>query len=508
MLSMLSCLALSSCGRGAIGEALRPEERTATEAMGEAEPAFDCTAVAPASEPLVVDWPDQQRMDLALAVQEGVAVVHYGCDGLHLVKHCSIDGSYRFAGAGIMKRVLSLDTKDAVQATLPVQGIEFSAGVGGESKIDVATAIIGRRATLVSGPTKSDLRGECDAATHYVRSAYIGAFSMGQGTAGQARVAAEVFQAGASADSSSTKSVLATDGDLSACEAYESGDPPPKCQSIVRLEIYPISPVAAATAGTDAPAPEAKNDAPLTNVCMDGFVSSEGRCVRKEQAPTYRCDPTDLAECEDQCGRGNGDSCYNAAQLLHKSGIHAPGTTVPPGQDYESMLAKAAPLYEMACNADVGAACNQLAGLYSSGQGGMPKDPKKAEEIYMKACGQLMHGLACSNFAGAIAFGKVGKKDPKRVADLYGRACDLGNAGGCGSLGRMFVEGTNGARRDADRGMSALVVACNEAKMPSLCYMVSEYYQKGKFVTKDLDRAAAYKDKACAYGLKSDMCAR
>ena len=506
-LLVLSTLALgSACGKGAVGEAVRPDERTASEAMGEETPAFDCTAVAPASEPLVVDWPDQQRMDLALALQEGVAVVHYGCDGLRLIKHCAIEGSYRFAGAGMMQRVISLDSKDSVQASLPLQGVKLSAEVGGSSKIDIATAIIGRKGTLVTEPATADLKGECEGATHYVRAAYVGAFSMATGTMGQARAAAEIFKAGASADSSSAKSMLATDGDLTACESYEGGStPPPKCQTPVRLEISPIVEGGAAPAAATPPAAQG-SDPPLSNVCVEGFVFSQGRCIRKTEEAGYRCDPSNLQECEDQCGRGNGDSCYNAGQLLHRAGIHRPGTPVPPGEDYESMLKKAAPFYEQGCKADVAPACNQLAGLYGNGQGGMPKDPKKAEELLLRACGPLMYAQACSNLASKIQFSKGGKAQIKRVLELYQRSCDLGSPGGCGSLGSLLVEGKNGAPKDPVKGMAVLEAACDEAKMPSLCWQISDYAAKGKFVRKDPARAADYMKKACAFGLKSKEC--
>ncbi len=76
---------------------VRPEEATAADALGEdGKPA--CRAVAAYGEPLIVDWKSTDRLDLELAMKEGVAVVAYTCDRFKLLKRCKIEGSYGACG--------------------------------------------------------------------------------------------------------------------------------------------------------------------------------------------------------------------------------------------------------------------------------------------------------------------------------------------------------------------------------------------------------------------------
>jgi hypothetical protein len=493
--ALLLCF-VSSCGKGAVGEAVRPDERSGAEAMGEAPAKFDCTAVAPAAEPLVVDWADHERMDLGIKLrEEGVAVVHYGCDGLRLLKHCKIDGGYNFAGSAASTVVIELKSADAVQASLPMQGIKFAAEVSGDSQIDVATAIIGRLGTMVTAPTKGDAKGECDGATHYVRSAYVGAFAMATGTKGKAAAAAEVFKFSASGSSESSRHALTTDGELGVCEAYDPDAnpdaPPGKCRAAIRLELAPLAEGAAAK-----PPPNPEKEG-LANSCPAGFVSANGACERPAAAPAYRCDRANFEDCKTQCEKGNADSCYNAGL-----GPLSEKPVAPNDPNYAKTKQAKAPFMEKACAGGVGLACNSLAIDHDSKNSGM-LNPPKAVEYFKRACYDLFLGASCMFLSSKHLEGKGVPKDPRKAVALLERACNIGYASGCNRLGEWYLQGSSVAKvaKNPKKGIEVMKSACEQGKVGYSCLALAKY-----FTTKKDPAAAQYKAKGCALEPKSFDC--
>ena len=69
---------------------MRPKEATAATALQEGEPAV-CKDVKSGGEPLIVDWKQEQRGNLEIAMKDGVAVVAYSCDAIKLLDswHCA-----------------------------------------------------------------------------------------------------------------------------------------------------------------------------------------------------------------------------------------------------------------------------------------------------------------------------------------------------------------------------------------------------------------------------------
>jgi uncharacterized protein len=89
-----------------------------------------------------------------------------------------------------------------------------------------------KRTSLAMGHTPTT-------ATHFFRSADIGAFALRSGTAGSVRSAAELFGAGVTASSKSSRLVTNTDGDYAACAQATAAAtrPPPRCSAAVRLQL-------------------------------------------------------------------------------------------------------------------------------------------------------------------------------------------------------------------------------------------------------------------------------
>src|SRR5262245_66516470 len=92
------------CGPGGVADKIRPNDPTAAGALGEG----DCHDTAKGGEPLVVDWKDEQRGDLEIAMKQGVAVVAYSCQGIKLLPDCKVEGSYGFMGMTKKESVVRL----------------------------------------------------------------------------------------------------------------------------------------------------------------------------------------------------------------------------------------------------------------------------------------------------------------------------------------------------------------------------------------------------------------
>src|SRR5687767_1442792 len=78
---LLALTALSTaCGAGGAGKAVRPDDPTAANAIGD-KPLTEtgggggavCTVVPNAVEPLIVDWSSSAQVDLGVAMKSGVA---------------------------------------------------------------------------------------------------------------------------------------------------------------------------------------------------------------------------------------------------------------------------------------------------------------------------------------------------------------------------------------------------------------------------------------------------
>jgi TPR repeat protein len=77
--------------------------------------------------------------------------------------------------------------------------------------------------------------------------------------------------------------------------------------------------------------------------------------------------------------------------------------------------------------------CNNLAVLYQNARG-VARNQAKAAALYERAC-EAGHALGCANLGAMVERGHGVPKDTARAATLYKRACDGGNLQGCSNLG-------------------------------------------------------------------------
>lgn len=518
-------LSLVACGggAGAPAQSVRPTAQTASQAMGEKPDAeAACRDVNREGKPLIVDWKPEQRGDLEVAMSGGVAVVAYDCKRLELLSDCKAEGSYGFKGVVLKQQLIRLSDADEVKVNLPLSGPLLAAKLGGElgrgTTLDLATALVGNRVSTRAQVARSELSGRCDGATHFVRGANIGAFVMQTGEEARLASAAEVFGAGASARSQSSKLARQEDGSLDACKAItsEMDRPPANCGALVRLHLVAI------TAAPEKPAAPAPN-ATFVKVheeeegCPAGMLFAGGKCV----APTatvdkHVCKQGDVPDCTKQCDAGEAWSCSRlgtayvtatgvaedatrgatlykkSCELGHPGGCSNFGLMLSKGSGVTRDDALAAKQFERACSGGDAVGCFNLGAMHFEGRG-VGKDEAKAAGFFKQSC-DGGSAAGCVNLGAAFDDGLGVPKDQAKARTLFRRACEGDKAEGCTNLGVVSADDPKAAVKAYTRGC--------ELGSAKACDYLGKRYAKGDGVDKDGAKAKELQKRSCDLGHK------
>ncbi len=480
----LVLLAPLGCQR-TVGDALRPDDHTGAGVTG-AE--LDCGATPGRIKPLVVDWDPDARVDLEAAMQGGVVVVKYECPNVVILPGCTVEGSYSYAGVSRKEQVIQMQNMDDVHANIPISSATVGAEIQSGRAIDLATVLVGRRSTTLASLSREGLSGECEGATHFVRSASLGAFSMATGSKGSAGVVVEMFGYGGGASSDSTRQALNSDGNLDSCRTSDPGSPTPpsECQAPVRIELIPVG-EGAGSKSADEDGEETKTAA-AENPCMPGYVFSAGMCTRPSEAAAHLCAPEDEAECKTECDKGSAESCFNLGRILAR-------------RHWMDDLAPARGPLEKACTADIAESCT-LIGEVLWGMADPEENAAAADQAINQAYGFVMRGCqggdgyGCELAGDIMADEKLPSHDEAAAFELYARACDLGSGVGCSFAADRLFEG-KGVAKNLERGLETLLRSCESGSVDE-CAEFGEVLAEGRHgVPKDLKVAAKFLSHAC-----------
>lgn len=191
-----------------------------------------CDPVAGYATTLIVDWPRDEVIDLELVAREGLAVVAYDCNGIHLVKGCRAEGAYTYEGIERQEQKLLLTTADEIRAYLPRAGERLAQEVAAEvargGGLELRIVTVGRRAASSQSVREEHLAGACAEATHLVRHVALGAF--------------EMSRADASPRTTDGQRSLARGGDYASCAQAAIGATSTRgCDAAVLLDLAPIA---------------------------------------------------------------------------------------------------------------------------------------------------------------------------------------------------------------------------------------------------------------------------
>jgi hypothetical protein len=200
------------------------------------------------------------------------------------------------------------------------------------------------------------------------------------------------------------------------------------------------------------------------------------------------------------CMRGDAGSCNALADMYYKE----EGVKQNMSRAHELYL-HAAALYLPECTGGSADACSNLAGLYEDGKG-VEKNASRADFLYKQGiefntekcntgdkeiCARL--GLYYS--VGSYPF----QKDYVKAAELYAKACNLGEAyWGCIQLSTAYELG-NGVPKNIEQAINFDIKGCDLGE-PYGCWEAGTFYDLGEYLPPDYARAAALYSRACNGG--------
>jgi len=323
-------------------------------------------------------------------MQGRISVVAWDCRSLRVLPECYVEGAYGYQATSPKEQSVQLTDADEVSATLPLSGArlagQFDNDFASGTSLDLALVMIGKRTTPRTSITRDDLRGNCAGASHVVKSATLGAFTLATGERARVRSVADLFGAQVALKSQSGKSTFLRDGSLDACNSAQgaAGAPPIGCNAVLRLELLPL----------EMPEP------PITLIAEETAAGIRGKFC------------PNIADCEQRCDAREGAAC-NALMVVYAIGDRVPRD-----------LGRASALAKRACDLDDMNACTLLGisliteGPYANVDRGL---------AYLQhACDRGTPG-ACSALASSRH--NAGNQPE---ADYYAkRACELGSKSDC-----------------------------------------------------------------------------
>jgi hypothetical protein len=467
--------ALVSCGAGNV---VRPDDPTYASTVGApTSGGAICRDVKAQGSPLIVDWRPEDRTDLEVAMKAGVAFVHYDCNGIKLLPDCRARGAYGFVGTTRKEQIISLRSADEAKANLPFNGGSLGAQIGRNASLDIGLVMVGKRSTTFGAVAPEDMKGTCEGATHFVRAATLGAYAMQTDTAGAVSSAAQLFDVGASAGSSSAKSAANKDGDLAACQQADpdAPKPPGQCAALLRVQLVPIGSDAGAASGNGG-----------SIACPAGLVPTNGKCSPPLDEAMKQCHAGDAAACETGCRANVVESCDEWGSLLIGKAMSEKSTA------YDGTMVEA---FRRACDLKNEVDCAMLAINYASGRG-VPRDGSKALGLAVEAC-QGGAAVGCTVIAGMYDRGMGVPVDRARATRLAERACNAGDSIGCTMAAQAYMEGRPGIAVDRTKMADYLERACVAGEAWG-CVNAGKAYETGDGVQASAATARDLYRRACA----------
>jgi uncharacterized protein len=174
-------------------------------------------------------------------MRSSVAILQYDESAVRLLPSCKADGANVYAPSTRADYSVQLQTADQLREVLPTTGAAIASKLDPEllhgAAIDVAMISIGSKTTTRRSLRRSELKGDCERATHFVRRAALGAFVIRLGTK-KKHVNAEMM----SRPDAPSNTFLGGDGSIAACQRATplATEPPPDCQAVLRVELQRI----------------------------------------------------------------------------------------------------------------------------------------------------------------------------------------------------------------------------------------------------------------------------
>lgn len=275
--------------------------------------------------PLIIEWPAHDRSTLETLVAGGqqlVAVRYEGCE-MELVRGCAAPGQYRYHAVQPKRDDYTFKRADDLYAKIPLGAASLEAELERHGQLTLGMTVIGRYEGSQARPARSDLRGECERATHVIAALSVGAFRLSSGADATIRGGGSWNGIGGGAGSSAERGFLRSDGDPGACDGAPGDAPPEGCRALLRVEALPIrepAEVAAARARRVCPRGAAliEGGSFRPSVQGVGVLEIDDFCLdRAEVRVADYADCAATAQCSDAATTASWDKVTPAEKIEH-----------------------------------------------------------------------------------------------------------------------------------------------------------------------------------------------
>lgn len=227
-------------------------------------------------------------------------------------------------------------------------------------------------------------------------------------------------------------------------------------------------------------------------------------CIVVAREYSLSLQPADLTQAlqlyERACDGGSAIACQAAGGMLASEPLGRTDRQVLAGEYF----ARARAMYSTDCHRGNAAGCANLVEMHHAGQIKASKSDVSAWNAKVRS----LYGAECdagvAAACAALASYCARREDGRCFVSAHRKACDLGTAGACCVVGRVYREGSRGSRRNGAAAVQYLERACMGGDV-SCCRDAAVEHQSGKHVRKSSARAVLLYERGCD-GNQAESC--
>ena len=173
-----------------------------------------CEETQDTAELMMAGWSAAHMSMLQSAADKSVLVVRYdGCE-LELLPDCHLEGAYQDRETARSNQKIIIRNVEELHEELPLNASSLEDEVVDDASLVLSFVTVGTRSARISPSSKGMIVGNCERATHFVRSIVVGAYELGS---------------------------ISSGGDLEKCRDGEADMDEMDCQGVVQVLLTPLS---------------------------------------------------------------------------------------------------------------------------------------------------------------------------------------------------------------------------------------------------------------------------
>jgi hypothetical protein len=199
-----------------------------------------CKVSKDSARPMLVEWPAVEKAALQASTARGVVLVRYDGCRLKQLPRCRVSGEYDFIETSRAQDGFIVKNKTELFAKLPLGAISLEGELSQGKQLSLAYVAVGARTADVPGVGRAALKGECEGATHFVRTMVVGAYALSSEASVGGGAGVSVASAGVGGSHEKSTEVIRRDGNLEDCIDESTPAADKRCQAVVQLILEPV----------------------------------------------------------------------------------------------------------------------------------------------------------------------------------------------------------------------------------------------------------------------------